>query len=117
MIIEKLPDVKTKYAINKLNGYFSGKEFFWWWKCRAYYFRKKGENALNIGNLILLEQRLNEKAGHMNYNDKIQVYQKSSYIWIKNFIEKYPHWDESMIKDRAENLAKIYYLHILKRDI
>ena len=115
---EKPSNVKTKYAINKLNGYFSGKEiFFDDGSIEHVVSEKEGEIALNIGNLILLEQELNAEAGHKNYIDKVQTYEKSSYIWIKKFIEDYPQWNESMIKERAEKLAKIYYQHILKRDI
>lgn len=115
---EKPSNVKTKYAINKLNGYFSGKEVF----CddgsvEHIVSETQGEIALNIGNLILLEQVLNGEAGHKNYIDKIQTYQKSSYIWVRKFLENYPQWNDSMIRERAEKLAKIYYQHILKKDI
>ena len=91
--------MKTKYAVNKLNGYFSNKEiFFDDGSVEHIVSETEGENALNIGN-------------------KIHIYQKSCYIWVKKFIENYPQWNESMIKERAKKLARIYYEDILKRDI
>ncbi len=115
---EKPSNVKTKYAVNKLNGYFSNKEiFFDDGSVEHIVSETEGENALNIGNLVLLEQVLNGEAGHKCYIDKIHIYQKSCYIWVKKFIENYPQWNESMIKERAKKLARIYYEDILKRDI
>lgn len=115
---EKPSNVKTKDAVNKLNGYFSNKEiFFDDGSVEHIVSETEGENALNIGNLVLLEQVLNGEAGHKCYIDKIHIYQKSCYIWVKKFIENYPQWNESMIKERAKKLARIYYEDILKRDI
>ena len=65
----------------------------------------------------LLEQTLSGEAGHKEYIDKLQTYRKSSYIWIENFIKNYSQWDTSMIKERAKELAKIYYQEILKKDV
>lgn len=115
---EKPSNVKTKYAVNKLNKYFSNKEiFFDDGSVEHIVSETEGENALNIGNLVLLEQVLNGEAGHKCYIDKIHIYQKSCYIWVKKFIENYTQWNESMIKERAKKLARIYYEDILKRDI
>ena len=115
---EKPSNVKTKYVVNKLNGYFSNKEvFFDDGSVEHIVSETEGENALNIGNLILLEQVLNQEAGNKSYIDKIDTYHKSCYIWVKKFIENYPQWSESMIKERAKKLAKIYYQDILKKDI
>ena len=115
---EKPSNVKTKYAVNKLNGYFSNKEiFFDDGSVEHIVSETEGENALNIGNLVLLEQVLNGEAGHKCYIDKIHIYQKSCYIWVKKFIENYTQWNESMIKERAKKLARIYYEDILKGDI
>ncbi len=41
-----------------------------------------------------------------------ETYHKSCYIWVKKFIENYPQWNESMIKERAKKLAKIYTHHL-----
>lgn len=74
--------MKTKYAVNKLNGYFSNKEiFFDDGSVEHIVSETEGENALNIGNLVLLEQVLNGEAGNKCYIDKIHIYIKSRVIF------------------------------------
>lgn len=76
-----------------------------------------GENALNIGNLILLERELNREADEKDYLDKLCYYRKSKYDWIQRFIKENDIWLEKKIRDRAEKLAYIYYKDILGRKI
>lgn len=113
---EKPSNVKTKYAINKLNGYFSGNEiFFDDGSIEHIISETEGDIALNIGNLILLELALNGEAGDQDYTHKLSVYKKSNYIWIKKFIKENPQWSLSQIKLRAKELAQIYYREVLKK--
>ena len=106
-------NVKTKYAINKLNCYFSGKEIFPDdGSIEHIVSENEGDFALNIGNLILLEVTLNGNAGDAAYSDKIPTYKKSTYPWIAQFIADHNEWNQSMIADRARELAKIYYQKI-----
>lgn len=74
------------------------------------------ENLLNIGNLILLEEKLNGEAGNLNYSDKKEIFQKSSYSWINLFVNKNETWSAEDIETRAEQLAQTYYKEILKRN-
>ena len=109
-------NMKTKYAVYKLNGYFSGKEIFddegsiEHIICEAV-----GESSLNIGNLILLEEKLNHEADKRDYQDKMYYYKKSKYDWVQKFIKKNINWSEEKIQNRAEKLADIYYENILGR--
>ena len=109
-------NVKTKYAINKLNCFFSGKELFPD-DGSIEHILPESENtvALNIGNLILLEQSINEKINNKPYNEKIPFYQQSTYPWIKQFISENAEWNEESINKRGIELAKIYYTQILGR--
>ena len=75
------------------------------------------ERNLNIGNLILLEQTLNGDADDSDYCDKIEIYQKSQYMWIKTFIESNAEWDNEKLEQRAKELAKFYYTKILGKTI
>ena len=43
------------------------------------------------------------------YLDKKSVYKKSKLNWVSKFIENYPEWNESMINNRAKEMAKILY--------
>lgn len=62
-------NVKTKYAINKLNSFYSETEVFSDdGSIEHIISEREGGNALNIGNLILLEGKLNDEAGHKDYS-------------------------------------------------
>ena len=111
-------NVKCKYAIYKLNCYFSGKGIFEDDGSIEHILSETtGDRTLNIGNLILLEGKVNSSAGQKSYVEKIPCYQKSQYIWIKRFIEVNKDWDEGMINERAERLSAVYYKEILKQDL
>lgn len=111
-------NVKTKYAVYKLNCYFGGKEIFEDdGSIEHIVSETAGETALNIGNLILLEQGLNREAGEKDYLDKLCYYKKSKYDWIQRFVKENDAWSEEKIRDRAENLADIYYKNILERTV
>lgn len=111
-------NIKAKYAVYKLNCFFSGKEIFDDDGSIEHIVSETvGENSLNIGNLILLERELNREAGEKIYLDKLYYYKTSKYDWVKKFIEKNSNWSEDMIQDRAEELATIYYRDILERKI
>lgn len=115
---DKASNVKTKYAINKLNSFYSETEVFSDdGSIEHIISEREGGNALNIGNLILLEGKLNDEAGHKDYSDKCATYEKSNYAWVKNFIAKHRQWDSSMITQRAIELSKVYYSQILKREL
>lgn len=113
---DKVSNVKTKYAINKLNSLYSNNEVFANDGTIEHIIPEKEQgNTLDIGNLILLEDNLNVEAGHENYANKCAVYAKSNYIWVKNFVAQHEQWDSSMIEQRAKEMAKVYYTEILKR--
>lgn len=115
---ERPSNSRTKYAINKLNCYFSKNEIF---EDDGSVEHICAENLsvdnLKIGNLILLEQKVNIEAGQQEYLNKKALYEKSNYKWIHKFIENYPNWDNSMFDKRASDLAEIYYTKILGREI
>lgn len=115
------PDnIKVKYIINKMYCYFSnGKEEIFPDNGSIEHIlpESSGERALNIGNLILLEIKLNNDAGQATYADKRQKYYlESNYDWVKNFIDEHISWTEEEVLVRAENMADIYYHKILERD-
>ena len=72
-----------------------------------------GEYALNIGNLIALEDNINHDCDSMEYADKIKEYERSKYVCVKEFIEKHKEWSKDEIDERAKEMAKTMY-HILK---
>lgn len=74
--------------------------------------------SVNIGNLLLLEGTVNEKADNKEFAEKIEDYQLSSYKSVDFFVAEYKEtseWDESIIGDRAKEMARFYYENILGR--
>lgn len=74
-------------------------------------------DVCKIGNLILLEEPLNKEADTLSFEDKINVYRKSCYPWVKSFIEKTSSFSQSDFQERALRLSKLYYEKILNRRI
>ena len=111
-------NIKTKYAIYKLNSYFSNKEAFEYDGSIEHILPETtGMYALNIGNLILLEEKINSNAGNHSYIDKIPFYQQSKYPWIHKFLDSNTQWNEDMINIRAINLSTVYYKEILGKKL
>lgn len=79
---------------------------------------KSKKYSLNIGNLILLEDYLNEKAKNNDLCEKIQVYSKSAYGYVKDFESKYKNineFNEDLIEERAKKMASDFYYNIMGR--
>ena len=111
-------NLKTKYAIQKLGCYFDKSEIFKEDGSIEHIIPEiAGEYALNIGNLILLETRINNEAGNACYTDKISFYKHSHYLWVNKFVEKNNEWNSKMVEERAKGLALLYYHEILKKDL
>ena len=111
-------NIKAKYVLNRINCYYENKELFSEDGTIEHIISEvEGDECLNIGNLILLENELNEEADSMKYCDKIATYKRSKYKWVKDFISKNPNWISTMILDRAKEMAECYYDNILKKDM
>lgn len=111
-------NVKSKYAINKLNSHFENTDTFSDIGTIEHIIcEKEGGTALNIGNLILLEEKLNNQAGDAPFKNKKNIYLKSSYKWVKEFTNDHLDWTADDISRRAEILSKLYYTEILGKNI
>lgn len=56
------------------------------------------EESRSIGNLILLEIDLNIEADNKEYSEKIGIYNKSRYNWIKKFVQSHKEWNVDMFE-------------------
>ena len=107
-------NMKCKYALQKLNCYHQNKDIFEDDSSIEHIIPECcGNDSNNIGNLIILENKLNIEADDNNYQEKRQIYKKSNYVWIRKFVDEHPNWTEDMIDNRAEELAKLFYYKIL----
>ena len=114
------PDnIKVKYIINKMECFFSEDKhevFDDNGSIEHILSEERGEKARSIGNLILLEYKLNNDAGMMEYEEKKQIYAKSKYSWITIFMSKHGSWSSDDISKRADEMADLYYHKILGRE-
>ncbi|MBT9313356.1 DUF262 domain-containing protein [Leptothoe kymatousa] len=62
------------------------------------------EWVYRLGNLTLLEARLNRQIGNEHYHDKLKVYQESVYALTQDIAT--PDWDTEAIAKRQRRLAK-----------
>ncbi len=99
-----------------LNCYFSKNELFDD-EGSVEHINPENDDTISIGNLILLEVRINNDAGEREYCDKIDFYKTSKYEWIKQFIDEYPTFSKDNINDRAIKIAEIYFTKILGKSI
>lgn len=111
-------NIKTKYALNKINAYFEECELFSDDGTIEHIISEaEGEESLNVGNLIILEGLLNKEADNMEYSDKLMIYSKSKYVWVNKFLNKNLEWQKSLISERAEEMAILFYDDIVLKEI
>lgn len=110
----------SKYVLNNIENYYSNEDVS---KNNGSVEHILAEDkakkySLNIGNLILLEDYLNEKAENKELCEKINIYSESRYEYVKEFESSYKdikEFNEELIKERAKKMAKDYYYNILGR--
>lgn len=59
-----------------------------------------------IGNLTLLEKKLNREAGMLSYEEKKYFFEKSNCMLTQAIAEQYDSWNEDKVADRQRALAK-----------
>lgn len=115
---ESSNNIKSRYIINKFNCMYLGRELFVDDESVEHILPEEREGlALNIGNLISLEISINREAGNVEYKDKIEIYKKTKYNWVTEFVNQHPDWEENKIDNRALEMAKEYYTKILNKTI
>ena len=115
---EKLPgNIKAKYALYKLNSLYSGDEIFEQ-GITVEHILPESESFANrtIGNLILIENNLNQEAGEQDYQLKKTVYLRSRSAWVKAFVAKHPDWDKTCFEERSRQMAKDYYEQVFGKN-
>lgn len=107
-------NMKCKYALQQLNSYYQNKEIFED-DSSIEHIIPECNNGIsnNIGNLILLERALNTEVDNNEYLKKLEIYKKSNYLWMKEFVKQHPNWSEDMVKNRAKIMASLFYHKIL----
>ena len=108
-------NLKSKYVLNTMYCYYNMKPVFPDDGSIEHILPENdNDSTLNIGNLILLEDRLNKKVETKPYADKKANYIDSDYKEVKSFIAEHQDWKIADIQLRAKEMARIYYYDILK---
>lgn len=110
----------SKYVLNNIENYYSNEDVSKNNGSVEHILSedKSKKYSLNIGNLILLEDYLNEKAENKDLCEKINIYSESKYEYVKEFESSYKdikQFNEELIKERAKKMAEDYYYNILGR--
>jgi hypothetical protein len=116
---EKRPsNVKTKYALNKLNCVYLGDEIFEQ-GMTIEHIAPEGNSPINctIGNLILLERNLNEEADKQDYQTKKKIYAKSKNAWVATFVAGHKDWNDTKFEERSRRMAKEFYEKVFGKKI
>lgn len=60
-----------------------------------------------LGNITVLETRLNKEVGNHSYQKKAPIYKKSAFSIAKNLPDNYDEWDENKVNARQKHMANI----------
>ena len=113
-----MSNVLTRYALRRLNCYYSGQDIVQGdLTVEHIVSESEGPDTTQIGNLILLESKLNNDADSLSYRDKKAIYVKSKQDWVHSFVEKHLVWNASHFSGRANDMARDYYEKVLGRKI
>lgn len=108
-------NMKTKYIINKIFCYYQNENVFPDDGSIEHIINEcTDSNSIKIGNLILLEECINNKCDSLKYKEKLNNYVNSRYEWVKVFCNDYTTWSINDINQRTEKLAKLVYDNVLK---
>jgi hypothetical protein len=66
-----------------------------------------------IGNLILVDSKLNERLGNKKFNDKKQIFSKSS-VFLDEIIKDSTSWNEDKIFDRTDLIGEKLYNEVFR---
>ncbi|MCX8505553.1 MAG: DUF262 domain-containing HNH endonuclease family protein [Alphaproteobacteria bacterium] len=76
------------------------------WPLTTHTPEKRGELVHTIGNLTIVSGEFNGKATNNNWNEKSTLLKTHSNLAINNIYDL-PHWDETAIKKRGEDLFNV----------
>ena len=69
-------------------------------------YEEMNRSIYRMGNLTLLEKKLNQEAEQKPYTDKLNIYRRSNSKLTQEIAERYHSWNESRIASRQKELAK-----------
>ncbi len=73
----------------------------------------KPEEVGMIGNLLLVDGKLNDKLGNKRFSDKLEILSDSD-LPLDDFLRNAETWDEAAIRERTKSLAELCYQKIFR---
>jgi len=67
------------------------------------------EHVAEIGNLLLVDQNLNEKLGTKPFPEKLKLIEAAAAVWTDEFLGKQTSWGQNEIRKRTDHLAKLAF--------
>lgn len=65
-----------------------------------------GRSVYRLGNLTLLEKKLNKEASTLKFSEKKLIYKESNCKLTTSLIEQFDEWNETYLSNRQKELAK-----------
>ncbi len=113
-------NILSKYVINKIENSYANKDINHNDASIEHIIDEDANEPLtvSIGNLILLEEMINNRIPQgLSYQSKKTYYSESTYKFITNFTQNYNNFDLDNIRIRAEEMAEYYYTQVIGRII
>ena len=60
-----------------------------------------------LGNMCLLEKKLNNNLGNKNYTEKSEIYKTSTFLDTREIAENYSEWTADKINTRQSKMGKV----------
>lgn len=112
----------SKYVLNNLEKYYS-EESISKQDGSVEHILSEDKNekySLSIGNLILLEEKINNEIDNQEFKEKRVKYEESKYSYVSQFVTDYDDFHEftkELIEERAKKMAEDYYTNVLGRNL
>ena len=74
---------------------------------------EKPEEVGMMGNLLLVDGKLNDKLGNKPFSDKINILSDSN-VPLDDFLHNAEAWDEAAIRERTKSLSELCYQKIFR---
>ena len=108
-------NMMAKYALNKISSQMDYREEFSLDSSIEHIINEDSSdaNTLNIGNLICLEESLNNQADRLTFKEKLDIYKKSKYNQVQKFCKDNLDFKIDSVMKRSQKLGEYYYDNII----
>lgn len=104
---------RAKLVLEVLEKHLSGRRDNMEFTIEHIYLDSENEEHAKIGNLIPLEQRLNERCGGKGTAEKMLIYKESQFSTARGIATRFEKEGRFEIDKRTDYLAKLFYADIL----